>query len=410
MSGDRDKDQLEQLFHDRLYDYEAEVDASSWEAIQERLSPREKQPVRRTLYYWMGAAAAAVAGLLLWIQSFEQPVSLDQSLELLTEDDGTDLQPHVQGGSWQATAPVSNQTAPSTVDESEQPHRMASVAMSAKQLPKALLHQRDERKEPLLAALPVRPASMAVEVPAVERIELAVPVAKVADVAHASGKSRNVRRWSVGMGAGAVSVGSDNVLPLYVVNNASLRSESLMTMNAAYLDKELPKTDIQHKTPVSFGLSVSYGLTPRWALQSGLNYTYLSSSWTTNGVYQGKTKQKLHFLGVPLSAVYQIAVWKQVRFYASAGVMAEINVAGQQSTRLLNTGQEMTRFDEHVRMNKLLWSANGHVGAAYPLLRFVSAFAEVGASYYWDNGSPIETIHREKPFNVDLQVGLRLGF
>ena len=394
MSGDRDKDQLEQLFHDRLYDYEAEVDASSWEAIQERLSPMEKQPVRRTLYYWMGAAAAAVAGLLLWIQSFEQPVSLDQSI------------------------------VPPPVAESKQPHRMEPVAMSAKQLPEALLHQRkvllhqrkalshqrDERKEPLLAALPVRPASMAVEVPAVERIELTVPVAKVADVAHASGKSRNMRRWSVGMGAGAVSVGSDNVLPLYVVNNASLRSESLMTMNAAYLDKELPKTDIQHKTPVSFGLSVSYGLTPRWALQSGLNYTYLSSSWTTNGVYQGKTKQKLHFLGVPLSAVYQIAVWKQVRFYASAGVMAEINVAGQQSTRLLNAGQEMTRFDEHVRMNKLLWSANGHVGAAYPLLRFVSAFAEVGASYYWDNGSPIETIHREKPFNVDLQVGLRLGF
>ena len=394
MSGDRDKDQLEQLFHDRLYDYEAEVDASSWEAIQERLSPREKQPVRRTLYYWMGAAAAAVAGLLLWIHSFEQPVSLDQSI------------------------------APLPVAESKQPHRMEPVAMSAKQLPEALLHQRkvlshqrkalshqrEERKEPLLAALPVRPASMAVEVPAVERIELTVPVAKVAEVAHASGKSRNMRRWSVGMGAGAVSVGSDNVLPLYVVNNASLRSESLMTMNAAYLDKELPKTDIQHKTPVSFGLSVSYGLTPRWALQSGLNYTYLSSSWTTNGVYQGKTKQKLHFLGVPLSAVYQIAVWKQVRFYASAGVMAEINVAGQQSTRLLNAGQEMTRFDEHVRMNKLLWSANGHVGAAYPLLRFVSAFAEVGASYYWDNGSPIETIHREKPFNVDLQVGLRLGF
>ena len=128
MSGDRDKDQLEQLFHDRLYDYEAKVDASSWEAIQERLLPREKQPVRRTLYYWMGAAAAAVAGLLLWIQSFEQPVSLDQSLELLTEDDRTDLQPSAQGGSWQATVPVSHQIAPSIVAESKPLHRMAPVA------------------------------------------------------------------------------------------------------------------------------------------------------------------------------------------------------------------------------------------------------------------------------------------
>ena len=42
--------------------------------------------------------------------------------------------------------------------------------------------------------------------------------------------------------------------------------------------------------------------------------------------------------------------------------------------------------------------------------RFVSAFAEVGASYYFDNGSEIETIHSEKPFNMSLQFGFRFGF
>lgn len=395
MSEDREKDQLEQLFHDRLYDYEAEVDASSWEAIQERLSPSEQQPIRRTLYYWIGAAAAAVACLLLLIQSLEQPDPLDQPIER----------------SLQAEVSEPNPISGSSVVNPTQEHWVAQARVVPNQHSAVRQDRMVETQKPLLAALPSQPALLTtVPVSPVERIDQTVPVAPSAVAAYQGGEKRKARRWSVGMGAGTVSIGSDNVVPLYLMNNASLRSESLMTMNAAYLDKELPKTDIQHKTPVSFGLSVSYGLTPRWALQSGLNYTYLSSSWTTNGIYQGKTKQKLHFLGIPLAVAYQIAEWKQVRFYASAGVMAEINVAGQQSTCLLNAGQEMTRFNEHVRMNKLLWSANGHVGAAYPLLRFVSAFAEVGASYYVDNGSPIETIHREKPFNVDLQVGLRLGF
>ena len=31
-------------------------------------------------------------------------------------------------------------------------------------------------------------------------------------------------------------------------------------------------------------------------------------------------------------------------------------------------------------------------------------------TYYFDNGSDIETIHSEKPFNVSLQFGFRFGF
>ena len=280
MSEDREKDQLEQLFHDRLYDYEAEVDASSWEAIQERLSPSEQQPIRRTLYYWIGAAAAAVVCLLLLIQSLEQPDPLDQPIER----------------SLQAEVSETNPISGSSVVNPTQEHWVAQARVVPNQHSAVRQDRMVETQKPLLAALPSQPALLTtVPVSPVERIDQTVPVAPSAVAAYQGGEKRKARRWSVGMGAGTVSIGSDNVVPLYLMNNASLRSESLMTMNAAYLDKELPKTDIQHKTPVSFGLSVSYGLTPRWALQSGLNYTYLSSSWTTNGIYQAKESQIDYF-------------------------------------------------------------------------------------------------------------------
>ena len=44
------------------------------------------------------------------------------------------------------------------------------------------------------------------------------------------------------------------------------------------------------------------------------------------------------------------------------------------------------------------------------VLAQVILFAEVGGAYYFDNGSVIETIYAEKPFNLNLQVGLRFGF
>ena len=42
--------------------------------------------------------------------------------------------------------------------------------------------------------------------------------------------------------------------------------------------------------------------------------------------------------------------------------------------------------------------------------RFVNVFVEGGVAYYFDNGSSIETIRSEKPFNAGFNVGLRLGF
>jgi hypothetical protein len=49
------------------------------------------------------------------------------------------------------------------------------------------------------------------------------------------------------------------------------------------------------------------------------------------------------------------------------------------------------------------------MGVLYPIARFISAFAEVGIEKYFSDGSGIETIRTEKPVNVGLQLGLRLG-
>ena len=90
--------------------------------------------------------------------------------------------------------------------------------------------------------------------------------------------------------------------------------------------------------------------------------------------------------------------------------MTEINVAGKLTSKIFVGNDEIRHEKRHIRMKEWMWSVNGRVGASYPLLRFLSVYAEAGAGYYFDNGSDIETIRSEKPFNVNLQAGFRLGF
>ena len=254
-----------------------------------------------------------------------------------------------------------------------------------------------------------------------------------AKIINEKSKKKRIKRWGFGMGAGSLSTEFSSIssfgdmasnyanmdaIPLQLINISSYQKVD-KDINSSYLqnftlnnfNSFAAKTNVHHKRPISFGIGISYMLNKRLYLLSGLNYTYLSSSWEANDDYNIKTTQKLHFLGVPLSVSYKIAEWHNLNFYAAAGGMTEMNIAGKLSSTLHNTekGTEESS-SKNIRMKPWQWSINGRIGVSYPLWRFISVYTEAGVGYYFDNGSEIETIHNEKPFDVTLQAGFRLGF
>ena len=70
--------------------------------------------------------------------------------------------------------------------------------------------------------------------------------------------------------------------------------------------------------------------------------------------------------------------------------MTEVNVAGKLNAKIFVENNEIRHEKKHIRMKEWMWSVNARAGASYPLLRFLSVYAEVGAGYYFDNGSDIE--------------------
>lgn len=410
MKTDKERDALDDLFRSKLQHFEVDTMPDDWDAIARRLPGKASIPFRHVLRYWAAAVIALLmttGGIYLFKDRVSDPIA--QEIERQTETIASqEIQKPRDAAVMEAPAGVkktfsASRRKPLTGAVARTVVRDRAGRPSAEETHNAV---NEPYRPDTSQAVPTEEAAVQSEIEPVRSHSLIAEVASVSKKA----KTTASRKWGMGMGAGGFTAGTNNSVNAYALRSSSLQNESLMFMNAPYADKELPKTDIDHKTPISFGLSVSRLLNDRFALQTGLTYSYLKSDWSTNGSYHGETVQKLHFIGIPLSVSYKIAEWNRLLFYASAGGMTEVNVAGNWKTKVMLNGKEMSQMEEKTRMKEWLWSVNARAGVSYPLIRFVNAFAEVGAAYYFDNGSTIETIHSEKPFNVSLQVGLRLGF
>lgn len=408
---EKERDTIDDLFRSKLQDFEVDTVPGDWEAISGRLPGKAPVPFRKVLRYWAAAAVISLlmitGGVYMYNQEEKQmPIAEtirqktqaveSQLAEKAASSDA--LVEQVKPASVALAIPVLKEDDTERIDDTE----IATLSLT-----------NQERRTVVPEEAEVQTADAEKEMP--ERTELRVEsrslLAEVAPVVEKE-KKAPARKWGFGMGGGSVSTGSNNsVGTLSLRNYTSVIDEDLMLMNALHTGKgQLPKTNIKHKTPISVGFSVSRYLNDRFSLQSGLNYTFLSSKWETLSDPSRKTKQKLHFIGIPLSLSYKIAEWERIQFYAAAGGMTEVNVAGKVDSKLYTEKGIVGKEHENIRMKEWFWSVNARVGASYPLLRFLSVYAEAGVGYYFDNGSNIETIRSEKPFNVNLQAGFRLGF
>lgn len=168
-------------------------------------------------------------------------------------------------------------------------------------------------------------------------------------------------------------------------------------------------TDIKHHMPVTVGASVKWNLNEDWALESGLNYTYLYSELRSGAKSYIEDKQKLHYVGIPLKV--QRSVWNNsiFSFYASAGGMMEKCVSGSVETVCVDDNNRKSSGNEKLDVKPLQFSVLASVGLQANFNKLLSLYLEPGMIYYFDDNTDIITIRKDKPFNFNLQLGLRFN-
>lgn len=155
-------------------------------------------------------------------------------------------------------------------------------------------------------------------------------------------------------------------------------------------------TDIKHRQPISFGLSVRKELPKGFSVETGLTYTLLSSDVKLSGSSEMKD-QKLHYVGIPVRANWNFVDTKLFTVYLAAGGAVEKCVYG-------NLGGEKQT------VNPLQLSVMGAVGAQINATKQLGVYVEPGVAYFFNDGSSVQTIRKETPCNFNLQAGVRFTY
>lgn len=188
--------------------------------------------------------------------------------------------------------------------------------------------------------------------------------------------------------------------PVYYDKNIKITSffdERYMAM--------IPTSDLyeetKHHQPISVGMQVGFHLLPKLKLSTGLVYTKVSSDFIS-GVYDTRTvsTQDLHYIGIPLNLSYSVWEYKGLHTYVTAGGEGAVNIKNHTET----DGEV-----KESKRDKMQWSTNASVGIQYDFIPQLGVYVEPGMKYYFDNGSQIENIFKDKKLNFNVQFGLRFN-
>lgn len=233
-------------------------------------------------------------------------------------------------------------------------------------------------------------------------------------------KASSLNRFSIGAStsasgaAGAINVNREGSSVFENLSDFSHSSsdDTKTRMGGLILDGfEMPTTPAQtvfeHKLPIRVSADVSWRLSRYFAVETGLCYTLLNSDISYGGGWKyERGRQSLHYVGLPVSVRYIPLEWKRLEFYISAGALFEKCVAGVISSESSSHSSFSYAGSED---RPFQFSLNASAGVQYNITDACGIFAQPGVNWYADDGSRLRTIYKEKPWNFNLNIGIRFN-
>jgi len=389
---------------DRLADHEEPVPADLWTAIEGQLPVAAPASARRV---WLWRVAAVAASLLLLVgvaQLFMQPATETMN-ECLAEDAQRVAEPRELNRAdgideIDENCMVNRAYRTDRTDGNNGTNRIneANGTNEANETDGGNVPQ-----ENLLSQETQEPAS-SVSGSKNRVVEGVLPAANN----HAANNhtannhtAKDAHRLQIGLLASSAMEGRSTEQPVLMnpsmvsqyASLASRRSEPVYLTD--YTESE------KHHAPVSLGLMVSYTLTPRLSIGSGVVYTQLSSDFiSTVKQHQIVRHQQMSYVGMPLSLQYRLLQYRGLRLYGSAGVQADLNV----HARMEQDGVVRTVAHDRLRL-----SGSVSAGVQYDFGMFGGVYVEPGLRYYLGNGSETRNAMTERPLGFGVQLGYRIS-
>ena len=195
---------------------------------------------------------------------------------------------------------------------------------------------------------------------------------------------------------------------------ASSRAQAFSRRAAAAAENQVEEgvynpTQDKPGIPISAGLGVRLNFTPRWAIGTGVRYTFMTRSFVADYqsgegyVLRGKNVDNTqHWIGIPVNVYYNIVNGRHLKVHAFAGGAADY----------LLSNSFTIHSDKDIYWNKprtsLQWSATAGAGVEYKIRPWLGIYLDPSVRYYFNqaagadiNGMPVH------PVRFVVEGGLR---
>lgn len=158
--------------------------------------------------------------------------------------------------------------------------------------------------------------------------------------------------------------------------------------------------------PFSVGLNLHIPFSERFGLGTGLKYSYLQNSFQAlvDNSVQAMVDQKLHYIGIPLSAYYKIMNSNNWSCYVTGGGALEKGLGMTSKMKDLK-GDVTSRKD---KIDGLQWSVNLGVGLEYFFTNVFGIYFDPSLVYFFDCDQPFN-IRTSQPLQFEMELGLRFN-
>lgn len=202
---------------------------------------------------------------------------------------------------------------------------------------------------------------------------------------------------------------------LYLANNPDAVSPETRSfiMRIALSNANLPGEDKilrsnHHAMPITWSLALKRKFNLRWGIETGLNYTKLSSDFEMgedgNKIVE---QQSIHYLGIPVKGLFTIHNHQPWSIYGGIGMSIEVPVHSSFRSSYFVDGSFKASENSAIQAPWQFSTSLG-VGVQYQLTPSIGLFVEPSVQYFLPSGNSIETYRTEHPFMFSLPLGIRI--
>ena len=386
-----------------MQEFESDSPKGLWESIEGRL-PASKVASTRSWWGWAAAAGAlAVAGVSAFL--FFRPISPQEVISVERAESVVALN-DVQPDPSEQIVRLQEAVAPVAVSQPKEAQRPEKSAAS-------------QKTEALSETAAVQETETVQETEIVQKPE-AVQEPESLPWEEFSQEPRVARKTpqnkvSVGLAASGAASFSQTALigggPLFGVGLDAVSWEDSPKLGLAVVNqgKDI-ESELRHKVPVRLTLGVSYAITDRLSVVSGLSHTLLLSEYKEGTQQNYKSgEQRVEYVGVPINLKYDFYSSTRLDVYASAGLTLDKCIKANRTDDYFLSGENRLKEVISLGEHPFQLSAGAAFGAEYRIYDSLWLFGECGLAYFFNDRSSLEILYKERPLNATFNLGIRVA-